>query len=343
MSTSPYPLQTERLLVRMPRAEDIDPLTAYRNDPQVAALQDWDLPYLREHAERLVTALADRDDITIGGGTQLAIERDGQLIGDIFVGVDAHGGVAEVGFTLTTANQGQGYAVEAVSAVIDDLVDRLGVHRLVGELSPQNGASARLLERLGMTFDHFAESAFWWRGAWDDNLYYSMTADERRAWRDRSLTTPAQVRLVELTHENFWDYRRLRTHRSQERFVATIDQSLAEALFPEPEQGHPVVPVLRGIVADGVPVGFLMWADAINEGTPDPYLWRFLIDRRHQGRGIGARALELWIEELQAAGHSAIKTSWVQAPGGPEPFYLKAGFELTGEVDDGEAVAWRSI
>lgn len=334
-----YPLRTSRLVLRMLHPDDIDTLTAYRNHPQVAALQDWELPYPRERAERLVAAHANRDDIAVGTGTQVAIERDGELIGDIFVGVDEHCGVAEIGFTLTFDNQGKGYAVEAVSAVIDDLVDRLGVHRLVAELSPDNDTSARLLERLGMTFEYFAEKSFWWRGAWDNNLYYSMTAEQRRVWRDRPRSAPEQVRLVELTHANIWTYRRLRTHRTQERFVATMDQSFTDALFPEPEQGHTVFPVLRGIEADREPAGFLMWADGVNEGTPDPYLWRFLIDRRHQRRGIGGRALELWADDLRAAGHTAIETSWVQGHGGPEPFYLGAGFMLTGELDDGEAVA----
>src|SRR5690606_10237236 len=319
----------------MPRESDVDVLTAYRNDPGVARLQDWELPYPRERAERLVAAHAERDDVLPGEGTQLAVERDGRLVGDIYVGLDEHCGVAEVGFTLAAAHQGKGYAVEAVSAVVDDLVDRLGVHRVVGELSPDNVASARLLERLGMTFEHWAEKSFWWRGAWDDNLYYSMTADQRRAWRDRPRTAPERVVLVELTHENFRDYGRLRTHRSQERFVGGVEQSYADALFPGTHQGHPVTPVLRGIEADGEPVGFLMYA--VDGGAADPFLWRFLVDRCHQGRGIGARALRLWLDDLRAGGHAAVATSWVQAPGGPEAFYLRAGFELTGETADGEA------
>ncbi|QFG68523.1 GNAT family N-acetyltransferase [Ornithinimicrobium pratense] len=342
MTQTAYPLQTARLLVRMLREDDIDTLTDYRNDPVVNALQDWDLPYPRERVEKLVAAHAGRQDVTPGKGTQLAIDLGGQLIGDIFVGLDEHNGVAEIGFTLAKGHQGKGYGVEAVSAVVDDLVDRVGVHRLVGELSPQNHASARLLERLGMTFEHFAEKSFWWRGAWDDNVHYSMTADGRRDWRARPRGAPGQVRLVELTHENFRDYRRLRTHRSQERFVATVEQSYADALFPEPEQGYPVVPVLRGIECDGEPAGFLMYADAVNEAAPEPYLWRFLIDRQHQGRGIGARALDVLVEDLRAAGHSAVRASWVQGPGGPEPFYVNAGFVLTGEIEDGEVVGRRS-
>ena len=343
VSGTPYPLRTDRLVLRMLREEDVDVLTDYRNDPDVARLQDWDLPYPRERAERLVAAHADRDDVVPGRGTQLAVDLDGHLVGDLYVGLDEHAGVAEIGFSLSTAHQGRGYGVEAVSAVVDDLVDRLGVHRLVAELSPDNLASARLLERVGMTFEHLAEKSFWWRGAWDDNLWYSMSADERRAWRDRPRTPPQEVRLVELTHENARAYGRLRTHRTQERFVATMEQSYTDALFPEPEGGHPVRAVLRGIEADGEPAGFLMWADAVNEGTPDPYLWRFLVDRRHQGRGIGRRALDLWTADLRAAGHRAVVTSWVQGRGGPEPFYRAAGFVPTGELDDGEAVARLSL
>lgn len=343
MSPTAYPLPTERLLIRLPRAGDVDTLTAYRNDPQVNALQDWELPYPRERAEALVATHADRDDVQPGTGTQLAIERDGELIGDVYVGLDEHVGIAEIGFTLAARHQGQGYAVEAVSAVVDDLIDRVGVHRVTAQLSPKNDASARLLERLGMSFESLTRQSFWWRGSWDDNLVYAMSAQERRDWRSRPRTTPERVRLIELRDENFKGYFALRTHHSQERFVAPMTWSFANALFPEPEDGHPVVPVLRGIEADGEPAGFLMYADAVNAGTPDPYLWRYLIDRRHQGRGIGARALDLWMEDLRAAGHTAVVTSWVPGHGGPEPFYRKAGFAPTGELEDDEVVARRAL
>jgi RimJ/RimL family protein N-acetyltransferase len=338
-----YPLKTERLVIRLPRAEDVDVLTSYRNDPEVSALQDWELPYPRERAEQLVASHADRTDVIRGGGTQLAITLDGRTIGDIYVGIDEPGGIAEIGFTLAREHQGHGYALEAVSAVVDDLVDRIGVHRIFAQLSKDNAASARLLERLGMTFESLTARSYWWRGTYDDNLTYAMSADERRAWRDRPRDRPEQVRLVPITHENVWTYGKLRTHYSQQRFVAPMWQSYGDALFPEPEQGHPVVPVLLGIEADGEPVGFLMYADAVNEGTPEPYLWRFLVDRLHQGRGIGGQALRIWLDDMRAAGHQAVAVSWEPGHGGPEGFYLKNGFEPTGEIEDGEIVARRVL
>lgn len=335
MSQSPYPMRTERLTLRFPRADDVEVLTAYRNDPEVAALQDWSMPYPEERARELVAQHEGVTDLRNGGQHQVMIERDGRLVGDLYVGLHEQGGVADIGFTLTRAAQGQGIAFEAMSAVVDDLVERLGVHRVFAELSTENLASARLLERLGMTFEALTRKSFWWRGQWDDNLYYSMTGDEWRAWRDRPRTPPTDVRLVEITDDTFRTWTRLDVHRTQRRFVANVEESFVDALFHGNRHGVPLLPVFRGIEADGEPVGFLMWSEA----EPRPYLWRFLVDRRHQGRGIGRRALELWVRAMRERGHTEAETSWVQARGGPEPFYLDFGFVPTGEYDDGEVLA----
>src|SRR5690606_34187859 len=101
---------------------------------------------------------------------------------------------------------------------------------------------------------------------------------------------------------NQWAHRKLRTHRSQERFVAPVEQSYGDALFPWTEGGQPVQPVLLGMEADNEPVGFLMYAD-VQPGVAEPYLWRLLVDRRHQGRGIGRRAMGEVLDRLRAAGH----------------------------------------
>lgn len=326
-------MRTDRLVLRFVADEDIAPLTAYRNDPQVAALQDWDLPYSEEKARALVAKHEGLTDLVAGRGHQIAIVRDGQLVGDVYVGIDEHGGVADIGFSLIPAAQGQGIAHEATTALIDHVIERHGVHRITAELSTQNLASARLLERLGLTFESLTRQSFWWRGVWDDNLYYSMTADERRTWRDRPTGPPADVRLVPITDDNRWAYSRLRVHRSQERFVASVQDSYADAFFHGDRHGLPLIPQLRGIEADGEPVGFVMYSEAT------PYLWRFLIDRRHQGRGIGRRALSQWIDGMRTNGHTEIETSWVEGKGSPAPFYRALGFEPTGEFDEGETLA----
>lgn len=329
-------MRTERLVLRFVDASDAEALTAYRNDPGVAALQTWEVPYPLERAQKLAQRHEGLTDFEQGRGHQVAVLRDGALVGDVFVGLDEQGGIADLGYSFSTAAQGQGLAFEAVDALVADLVERVGVHRLSAELSQDNLPSIRLLERLGMTFESLTEKSFWWRGEWDDNLYYAMSAEQWRAWRDRPRTPPADVRLVEITEDNRRTWARVRTHRSQRRFCTGVQDSYADAFFPGTRHGVPLVPVLRGIEADGEPVGFLMYS--VYSGT-SPYLWRFLIDRRHQGRGIGRRALTIWLDQMRTHGHREIETSWGQGKGSPEPFHLAMGFVPTGELDDGEIVA----
>jgi RimJ/RimL family protein N-acetyltransferase len=332
---SPYPLKTERLTLRFPRPEDAGVITAYRNDPEVAALQDWRLPYDEQRARYLVARHEGMTDLEAGGHHQVMVVHDGEVVGDLYVGIDEHGGVAEIGFTLARSAQGRGIAFEAASAVVDDLVERLGMHRIAAELAPENVASARLLERLGMTYESQTERSTWVRGQWLDSLRYGMSAEGWRAWRDRVRTAPDDVRLVEITDDNFRTWTWMDPHRSQQPFVATVEESFVDALFPGTRYGVPLVPEYRGIEADGVPAGFIMWSEA----TPDPYLWRFLVDRRHQGRGIGRRAFGLWAQLMRDHEHTEAETSWVQAPGGPEAFHLSCGWVPTGAYEDGEALA----
>ena len=121
---------------------------------------------------------------------------------------------------------------------------------------------------------------------WEDDLHYAMTADDRRAWLGRNRLTPERVELVEVGSDNADDFARLRTHYSQEEFVAPMLRTYRDALFPESVDGVVTVPWMRGIVADGVPVGFLMTTTMYGQ-REGWYLWRLLIDRMHQRRGIG--------------------------------------------------------
>lgn len=334
---SPYPLRTDRLVLRVMRTADAAAFAAYRNDPEVARYQSWNLPYTEQDALGVLADQDDRDDVAPGEWTQLAVERDGELIGDVCTHIDKTGGVAEIGFTLARTDQGRGYASEAAWALVSDLVQRIGVCRVRGELDPENITSQRVLENVGLIYEATTKKSFLWRGEWTDNMTYGATADEWRAWTDRPQDPPAEVRLVPLTLENNRDYYALRTHHSEERFVAPMSWSFADALFPEIVDGAPLVPRLYGVEADGEPVAFVMIAE-VTPAHPEPYLWRLLVDRRHQRRGVGRRALDLLCDQLRAEGCTTLVTSWASGAGTPAPFYRKYGFLETGEMLDEETV-----
>lgn len=341
MAPDPVLARTDRLTIRPFTESDVDALVAIRNDPEVERYQDWPLPYSRAAGVALVEASRDVTGLGPGRSAQLAVDDGSGLVGDIYVHVGDDRN-AEIGYTFAHQFWGRGYATEAVSAVLDHLVDHVAVRRITATLDPANVASMRLLERLGFRFEGCAVSAVEIRGEWVDDDRYAILADEWRAHRARTVAPAERVELIEITDDNVRQVLALETHRSQRRFVASIAESFGDALAPEVVDGAPVVPWFRAIAADGELAGFVMIAER-TEHHPEAYLWRLLVDRRHQRRGIGERVLVLLAEKLAAEGDETMLTSWVDAPGGPAPFYARLGFEPTGRIVDGEVEARVSL
>lgn len=330
-------IRTERLVLRMMRESDAPVLTAYRNDPVVARWQDWDLPYTLERSVSRLREQNERTDFEPGEWTTLAVELDGELIGDVVAHVDERGRVAEIGYTFRPEFQGKGYASEAASAMVDHLLERFPIHRIEASLDKDNVASMRVLEGLGMQFETLTRRSYFMRGEYEDDLRYAMLRDDRTAWLNRPSTPPSSLELVELTPDDAHLWGRLRTHHSQERFVSPMANSFRDALFPEVVDGAPVVPWMRGVLADGERAAFVLMADA-TEHHPEPYLWRLLVDRMHQRRGLGRLIVGALRDLLASQGHRSMLTSYVEGPGTPAPFYARLGFVPTGRIvgdDDG--------
>jgi RimJ/RimL family protein N-acetyltransferase len=331
------PLRTERLLLRPMRTDDAPSIAARRSDPDVARYQNWTTPYPLERAEALVADVIALDGPTDGEWWMLTIADadDSTVLGDLVVHLTWQGRTAEIGYTLARHAWGAGYAVEAATELVRYLFDDLGVTRIEAMLHPDNPASAMVLERVGMQFEGHTRASFWLGDDNSDDWIYGMTRADWDAWRARPRHAPTTVRFVEITTDNFDEIERLVTHRSQQRFVSPVRASFADALFPEVVDGAPLVPWMRAIEADGALVGFVMVA-LTTEAHPEPYLWRLLVDRMHQRRGIGRAALDLLVEQCRAWGDRSLLTSWTPGKGSPEPLYLDYGFVPTGEIVDGE-------
>lgn len=148
------------------------------------------------------------------------------------------------------------------------------------------------------------------------------------------------VSLREITAENRAAVEALRVTPDQDRYVAGVADSLAEAAeLPE------AAPWCRAIYAGDTPVGFVMINDGFDlEKHPDwlgPYcLWRLLVDARHQGRGYGAAAVRLVVDHVRGRpAAEVLHTSVVEGgPACPLPFYLSLGFRGTGRLHDDELV-----
>jgi RimJ/RimL family protein N-acetyltransferase len=158
-------LETERLILRRWRLEDIDAAAATLAHPQVAY---WlaGAPTRAEVAARMAAWEAQFD---LDGVSRFAVERqaDGALVG----GVGLHrmddaydatpvAGAVEIGWHLDPAAWGQGYAVEAAAAVVRYGFDNVGLDEIVAFTATTNQKSRAVMQRLGFAhqpwrdFDH---------------------------------------------------------------------------------------------------------------------------------------------------------------------------------------------
>jgi RimJ/RimL family protein N-acetyltransferase len=121
------------------------------------------------------------------GSCQFAIrlgETD-ELIGDIAILGDlSNGRQAMIGYTLAKHFQGNGYAFEAVTAMLDHAFGEWDMHRIAADTDPRNVASIRLLKRLGFRLEcQMLECYPDTDGSWLDSHLYAILAREWLAAR----------------------------------------------------------------------------------------------------------------------------------------------------------------
>ena len=146
----------------------------------------------------------------------------------------------------------------------------------------------------------------------------------------------ALVTLREITAATVRSIISLSVSEKQKSFVASNAVSLAQALFA-PEAWY------RAIYLADEPVGFVMLEDesllASAPESPQASVWRFMIDAKFQGQGIGKAALLQVIEHVRNKRiFKALRLSYVPGAGCREPFYLSIGFRHTGEIEGDEVV-----
>lgn len=148
-------LETDRLILRGWIAEDLEPFAAMSADPRVMR---WLGGYLNREAVDAYLARAALSFSTLGMG-RFAIERraDGAFLGacGLMPGRDdlPIAPYVDIGWRLTPAAWGHGYASEAAAAVLRDGFGRLGLAEIAAITMQANQRSRVVMERLGMARD----------------------------------------------------------------------------------------------------------------------------------------------------------------------------------------------
>jgi RimJ/RimL family protein N-acetyltransferase len=162
-------IETERLVLRVPRLDDATALLEFVGDEEVMR-RIGDEPGGREKAEAFVDRWLNRWERN--GVGPFIVELDGTLIGRVGVIIwdrrnwetssyELAGEHAqeELGWALVSRAWGFGYATEAAQAVKSWCYQDRGIERLVSLIAPDNLRSQRVAEKLGARVEERIESA----------------------------------------------------------------------------------------------------------------------------------------------------------------------------------------
>lgn len=184
-----YPLLTERLILRRFAAEDLGPYYAYQSLPETAV---YLLNEPRTYAQCMarIARYIEAPFAQAGDWASFALQ---ERTSGIFVGEIAlkwgHGGksddasreparVGEIGWTLTPASRGKGYATEAATAVLELAFNTLGFVRLEARLDARNRASAAICQRLGMVHEATLRNNTFLKGEWTSEAVYAVLRED---------------------------------------------------------------------------------------------------------------------------------------------------------------------
>lgn len=178
------PLVTPRLILRRLEPADAGVIHAYRADPEVARYQSWE-PASVEEVQSYIDRLQGLALLTPGAWFQLGIVRrdTGALIGDCGMHPRAdEPRQVELGITLAPAAQRQGFAAEAMGALLDYLFTRTETHRVCCSVDPRNQSCLRLLEKLGLRREGHLVESLCIKGEWVDDVVFGVL---RQEWKSR--------------------------------------------------------------------------------------------------------------------------------------------------------------
>ena len=177
------PLRSRRLLLRRLGVGDLEGFLTYRGDPEVARFQGWEA-FSREQALAFLQRQEGQVPGVPGEWLQIGIvvQETQELVGDCALKLHAPDArQATIGITLARAFQGKGFATETLSTLFDHLFVEMRLHRVQADTDPENQASWRLLERLGMRREAHLKQSLWFKGRWADEYIYAVLREEWRA------------------------------------------------------------------------------------------------------------------------------------------------------------------
>lgn len=151
----PTPIETAHLILRPFTVDDAEAYWPLVSLPDVLRYTGEDAKTSLDQVRDVLLARPIRDYAVHGYGRMACIEKSsGRLVGFSGLKYLDEWHETDVGYRFLPDCWGKGYATESGAALMEAGRTAHGLQRFMGLVQPANGASARVLEKLGLEFDH---------------------------------------------------------------------------------------------------------------------------------------------------------------------------------------------
>ena len=179
-TATPPELFTPRLKLRMLDERDTAAHYAVFSDPEVTrywSSEPWtDIDQAVQAIARITAACADGSELRFG----IELRETGEMIGNVCLHHFFESSRrCELGYAIGSRHWGRGYVSEALKAAIGHGFAALDLNRIEADIDPRNGASARVLEKLGFRKEGYMPERWIVHGEPADTVNYGLL---RRYW-----------------------------------------------------------------------------------------------------------------------------------------------------------------
>ena len=115
-----------------------------------------------------------------GDSVPFVILYQGEIVGQLNVSNILYGSVSTcvIGYWIIPEVAGRGITPTAVALVMDYIFFTIGLHRVEIDIRPENKASIRVVEKLGMRLEGVKKNYIHINNQWADHNIYALTAEE---------------------------------------------------------------------------------------------------------------------------------------------------------------------
>lgn len=177
--TDPPEIETERLLLRRISVGDADDMYEYSRREDVTRFLLWEAHPDPLYTEKYVRYLQERYAVGDFYDFALELRETGKMIGTAgFTTFDLPNRSAEIGYVVSPDYRGQGYAPEAVEALLSLGFEHFSLARISAVCMKDNAASLRVMEKCGLKREGLLRSAVYAKGEMQDVHLAAITSED---------------------------------------------------------------------------------------------------------------------------------------------------------------------